>query len=138
MKKSLGIIIATTLAFSLVGCKQRTTETGNTSAGKSTYKDGTYDIKNKSEKGGFEQAIVIIKDGKIENIELKRLDDNSKEINYDEWSGQGTPNIKQAKQDMQKSMVEKQSTEVDGTSGATSTSNGWKKAVSDALEKASK
>lgn len=138
MNKKLGIILSSVIVFSLAGCGAKATSTASNAGGAATYKDGTYDVKNKSEKPGFEEAIVTIKDGKIQNIDLKRLDANSKEINYDEWNGQGKPNIKQARQDLAKAMIEKQSTNVDATSGATVSSNGWKKAVSDALAKATK
>jgi uncharacterized protein with FMN-binding domain len=143
MKKALGIILSSALVFSLAGCGAKSENTASnassTTQGASKYKDGTYDVKNKSEKPGFEEAIVTIKDGKIQNVDLKRLDNNSKELNYDEWNGQGgKPNLKQAKQDLSKAMIEKQSADVDATSGATVSSNGWKKAVSDALAKASK
>lgn len=143
MKKAIGIILSSALVFSLAGCGAKSADTASnaasTTGGAATYKDGTYDVKNKSEKPGFEEAVVTIKEGKIQNIDLKRLDNNSKEINYDEWNGQGgKPNLKQARQDLAKAMVEKQSTNVDAMSGATVTSNGWKKAASDALAKASK
>jgi hypothetical protein len=75
------------------------------------YKDGVYDVKHASTKTGFEEAIVTIKDSKIQNIELKRLDANQKEVNYEDWNGtkNGWPNLKQARLDLAKAMINKQS-----------------------------
>lgn len=155
MKKPTGIILTAVLVLVLSGCgaannpgsnnANNTTNNNTTTKGATSitgkpvvYKDGTYDIKHKSTKPGYEEAVVTIKGGKIENIDLKRLDDNQKEVNYEEWNGtkNGQPNLKQFRLDLAKAMVTKQSPDVDVITGATQSSNGWKAAVSSALAKA--
>jgi uncharacterized protein with FMN-binding domain len=160
MKKISSIILSTFLIFSLSSCGTKTnppsntgtnnptpsttgnniTSGGNTSSnGKTiTYKDGVYDVKHKSTKPGFEEAVVTIKSGKIQSIELKRLDDNQKEVNYNDWDGtkNGYPNLKQDRMDLANAMLSKQSSDVNVISGATQSSNGWKAAVASALSKA--
>ncbi|MEG0775387.1 FMN-binding protein [Clostridium sp.] len=102
------------------------------------YKDGVYGSMVESTKSGFEEAVVTIKDGKIQNVELKRLDKKNKEVNYEQWDGTkwDHPNLKQYRVDLAKAMMNKQSSEVDIISGATESSNGWKTAASEALLKA--
>ena len=106
------------------------------------YKDGTYTGEGAKRQYGYENAIVTIKGGKIDSVVLKRLDTTGKEVDYTDWSGKpgvdGTtkPNLKQFKIDMAKSMVEKQSSDVDTISSATDSSKGWKVAVENALKKA--
>lgn len=163
MKKITSIILSTFLIFSLSSCGTKTTPPANTGTsnptpsttgtnptpstsggntttnGKTiTYKDGVYDVKHKSTKPGFEEAVVTIKSGKIQNIELKRLDDSQKEVNYNDWDGtkNGYPNLKQDRMDLAYAMVTKQSSDVNVISGATQSSNGWKAAVASALSKA--
>jgi len=129
-----------------------TTTTSNTTTGTgattgtttgtvtNTLKDGTYDIKHKSTKPGYEEAIVKISGGKITSIELKRLDDSSVEVNYNDWDGKkgGRPNLKKGRINLANAMVKAQSTNVDAISGATQSSDGWKAAVNDALAQAKK
>lgn len=143
-------ILAGIFIFSLSGCSAKkdiannnsTNITNNNSSSTSVksgaYKDGVYDIKQVSTKSGYEEAVVTIKDGKIENIELKRLDKKQKEVNYNQWDGTkwGYPNLKQYRFDLAKTMLDKQSADVDVITGATESSKGWKKAVSEALSKA--
>lgn len=150
MKKLTTSILAIVFVFVLSGCgtKNNTasnppnnppTNTPSSNTGKQvTYKDGVYDIKHKSTKPGYEEAVVTIKGGKIQDIQLKRLDQNSKEIDYNTWDGKhdGYPNLKQARLDLAKAMLNKQSTDVNVITGATQSSNGWKAAVADALSKA--
>lgn len=155
MKKTTCIILSTFLIISLSSCGTKTTPPptapapspttnnattgGNTSSsGKTiTYKDGVYDVKHKSTKPGYEEAVVTIKGGKIQSIELKRLDGNQKEVNYNDWDGtKEYPNLKKDRLDLANAMVTKQSSDVNVISGATQSSNGWKAAVADALSKA--
>lgn len=154
MKKSISIILSTFLILSLSSCGTKpttppsntgitnitpSTTGGNTgSDGKTiTYKDGVYDVKHKSTKPGYEEAIVTIKGGKIDSIELKRLDDKEKEVNYNDWDGtKQFPNLKKFRIDLANAMVSKQSPDVNVISGATQSSNGWKAAVASALSKA--
>lgn len=160
MKKIANGILSACLILSMSACTPKTTPPpatgsnaptpsttgqnaitgGNTASnGKSiTYKDGTYDEKHKSTKPGYEEAVVTIKGGKIANIDLKRLDDNQKEVNYNDWDGtkNGFPNLKKYRLDLANAMIAKQSADVNVISGATASSNGWKAAVSAALSKA--
>jgi uncharacterized protein with FMN-binding domain len=143
MKKTLGIVLTSVLVLSLAGCTAKTANTASnaatTTGGAATYKDGTYDAKKENKKTGYDEAIVTIKDGKIQNVDLKRLDANSKEVDYSFFDGtKDAPNLKQYRQDLAKAIVEKQSANVDTISGATLSSTGWKQSVSDALTKASK
>ena len=138
MKKGLGIVLTSILVLSLVGCGAKTADTANTTGDAATYKDGTYDAKQKNEKTGYDQAIVTIKDGKIENVDLKRLDDTSQEVDYAFFDGVKAPNLKEYREELAKEIVEKQSSDVDIISGATLSSAGWKQSVADALTKASK
>ena len=149
MKKIQIPIILFILLFTLSGCGAKsaapntnTTNTTNKISKSSTgaavkYKDGVYDVKHKSQKPGYEEAVITIKSNKLEGIELRRLDANQKEVDYNKWTGaNGWPNLKQDRLDLAKAMMSKQSPNVDVISGATQSSNGWKAAVSSALAKA--
>jgi uncharacterized protein with FMN-binding domain len=103
-----------------------------------SYKDGTYDIMHKSTKPGYEEAVVTIQNGKMQTIDLKRLDDNKVEVDYNQWDGTGEyPNLKKDRVDLANAMLSKQSPDVDTISGATQSCNGWIAAVKDALKQAS-
>lgn len=142
MKKILVISLSAFFVLSLFGCstKPNTTNVGTpSSVGKTAgYKDGVYDILHKSTKPGYEEAVVTIKNKKLQDITLKRLDAKKKEINYNDWDGTkgGRPNLKQDRITLAKAMMSKQSPNVNTISGATQSSNGWKAAVSTALSKA--
>ena len=139
MKKVLGIVLTSVLVLSLAACGAKISDTASISGGVSTYKDGTYDAKKENNMTGYDQSVVTIKDGKIQNVDLKRLDGASQEVNYDFYDGtKRAPNLKKYKQDLAKAIVENQSANVDTISGATLSTSGWKQTVSDALAKASK
>ncbi|MBZ4644619.1 MAG: hypothetical protein JG777_108 [Clostridia bacterium] len=111
--------------------------------GSTSYKDGTYTADGDKWQYGNENATVVIKDGKMTDITLRRLDIEGKEVNYDEWAGQEVdgkkrPNLKQFRKDLASKMLEKQTYEVDSISGATVSSNNWKLAVQRALKAALK
>ena len=125
--KTVCIMLISILALS--GCSPKA----------ATYKDGSYDIMHKSTKPGYEEAVVTVQNGKLQSIDLKRLDDNKVEVNYDEWNGTGEyPNLKQDRVDLANAMLSKQTASVDTISGATESSKGWIAAVKDALKQASK
>jgi len=150
MKKTKLFALSLIFLITLSGCGTKnatpnknitnnTNKSSKSNTGKAIkYKDGVYDIKHKSTKPGYEEAVVTIKDGKIQNIELKRLDDKQKEINYNDWDGTKNdyPNLKQYRLDLAKEMLKKRSPDVNVITGATQSSNGWKAAVSAALAKA--
>lgn len=105
------------------------------------YKDGEYRGEGNPWEYGAEDATVVIKDGKITDITLRRLDKEGNEVNYNDWTGEEKngktyPNLKQYRMDLAKEMVDKQTYEVDSISGATVSSDNWKMAVKRALEKA--
>ena len=133
MKKATVLIVMIFIMLcSFSGLQGCTARNGN-------YKDGVYDEKqNSSTKHGYEEAIVTINGGRIDTIELKRLDENQVEVNYDDWDGtkNGMPNLKKYRVDMAKAMISKQSADVDSISGATASSEGWKAATTAALAKA--
>ena len=134
MKKILNVLLCLTAAFTLFSCAP---------TNKSAYKDGTYTAKGEPWQFGQEEAVVTIKNGKISDINLKRLDKAGKELNYNEWTGETKngkvyPNLKQYRVDMAKRMIDKQSYDVDTISGATVSSKNWKVAVQKALEEAKK
>lgn len=105
------------------------------------FKDGTYDEKGDPWAQGQEEAIVIVKDGKISSVTLMRLDKSGKEVDYNmfdgkEHDGKVYPNLKEFRETMAKKIVEIQSSQVETISGATVTSGNWKVAVQKALDKA--
>ena len=129
-KLFLTFILIMSLALTLAAC-------GSSDKGEATYKDGTYYGEGEHWEHGYEAAEVTIEGGKITKIVLKRMTTDGQEVNYDEWTGEdGRPNLKQFREDMAKEMIEKQTYEVDTISTATTTSEGWKQAVKNALDKA--
>ncbi len=88
-----------------------------------TYLDGTYEGSGTGYKNGTVTVKVTITDGKITAIET--VDASSQTEKY--WK---------SAEELYASIIEAQSTDVDGISGATMSSNGIKEAVADALSKA--
>lgn len=155
MKKIIGSLFLITLILSVVACttenkeentkalneNSMTTEDKETKTEDGKYKDGVYKGVGDPWEYGSEDSNVVIKDGKITDITLRRLDAEGNEVNYEEWAGQEKdgktyPNLKQYRVDLAKEMVETQTYEVDSISGATVSSDNWKMAVKRALEKA--
>jgi len=107
------------------------------------YKDGTFVGIGDKWQHGSEDATVVTNEGKIRSINLRRLDTEGKEVDYDDWTGKEVngelhPNLRKFRTDLADAMVDKQSYEVDAISGATVSSENWKLAVKRALEKAKK
>lgn len=160
MKKHISIILVIILVFSLSACRTITQTPPGTTRGTATapgtqpattpgttgvvsYKDGTYDGAGDPWQYGKENATVIINNGKISTITLRRLDTNGVEVNYNDWTGkevngQKRPNLKEYREDMAKKMVQAQTYNVDTISGATETTRNWKVSVQRALDKARK
>lgn len=133
-KKLMSFFMIGILSLGLVACGS------DTSTG-AMYKDGTYTAAGDPWQFGSEDATVVIKDGKISEVTLRRLDTNGKEVNYDDWQGQTVdsktyPNLKQYRVDMAEAIIKNQGTDVEAISGATVSTNNWKVAVDRALEKA--
>lgn len=128
----LSVLVIASLTMTLTACGG-SSDSGN----KGDYNDGTYIGQSEKREFGYEEAEVTIKDGKIEDIVLKRMTPDGEEVDYDEWTGEDDkPNLKQFKEDVSKNMLEKQSYDVDTVATATETVNGWKEAVKNALEQA--
>lgn len=162
MKKVLAIILSVVLVLSFAACTPKeetpapaTPDTGTPApttpapdAGtdtpgtdKGALKDGTYEGVGDKWQYGNENATVVVSEGKISQITLRRLTAEGQEVNYEEWTGadqgaQTRPNLKQFREDLAKAMIEKQSTAVDDIAGATVSTKNWKIAVDRALEQA--
>lgn len=87
------------------------------------YKDGVYEGTGKGFKDGEIKVKVTITDGKIAKVELVSQEKQS----Y--WDSKNVSSLFDE-------IVKANSTEIDGVSGATMSSNGVKAAVNDALSKA--
>ena len=125
------------------GTNNGTTNGNGSTATKKSYKDGTYTGKGEKWEYGSEESVVTIKNGKITNIELRRLDNNGKEIDYTQWTGKevnGTtyPNLNQYRKDLAKTMMNNQSAKADVITGATVSCENWITATQRALDQAMK
>lgn len=114
---------------------------GDTNEG--AYADGNYEAFGDQWDHGQESATVVIADGEITEVYLKRLTTDGEEVDYELWKGEEIdgklyPNLKQFKEDMATSMIEAQSYDVDIISGATTSTENWKLAAQRALEEAAK
>lgn len=156
MKKLVALVLSVLLVLSLSACGSKkaaepsssdksssntTTETKSPEAGQ--FKDGVY--KEDGEKGqyGYNAVEVTVEGGKISKVDLKRMNSDGTEVNYDEWTGvKGSdgstkPNLKQFREDIASKIVEKQSTDgIDTISGATDSTKAWLELVNKALESA--
>lgn len=133
MKKCC-VLLLIILSFNLIGCT-------TTKKVENKWKDGTYTGEGDEWEYGSENSTVMIKDGRMTEITLRRLDKSWTEVDYEVWTGQEVdgkvyPNLKQYKEDMAQKMIDKQSTDVDSISGATISSDNWKLATQRALDKA--
>lgn len=86
---------------------------------------------------------MTIRNGKITGITLRKLDRIGKEVNYDQWIGKNIngdirPNLKEYRIYLVNKMSEKQTYDVEAVTGATISSENWKRAVHKALDKASR
>jgi len=127
-------IIALTLMLAACGAPDTSEDEADSDV---TYGDGIYTGESEKREFGYESAEVTIEDGQIADIVLRRMTPEGEEVDYDEWDGQGDkPNLKQFKDDLAKEMVSNQTYDVDSISTATETSEGWKAAVKEALDKA--
>ncbi|MFZ5969097.1 MAG: FMN-binding protein [Bacillota bacterium] len=120
-KKSIAIIAILIMLVAIsVGCQSQSAS--STSAGK--YTDGTYTGIGEGKEGPIKVEVVVEK-GNIKEI---------KTLEHKETPGLSDPVFEQ----IIKSIIEKQTTEVDVVSGGTVTSEGIKGAVQDALKGAAK
>ncbi|MFP4698016.1 MAG: FMN-binding protein [Eubacteriales bacterium] len=131
--KKLIICILVLVVFILPGCGKE--------ADDNEYVDGTYTAEGDPWDHGNEDASVVIEDGKITDITLRRLDTDGNDVteNYtgQEEDGKQYPDLMQAREDMIDDMLDEQTYNVDTIAGATITADNWKLAVQRALEGAS-
>ncbi|MGI6777551.1 MAG: FMN-binding protein [Acetivibrionales bacterium] len=105
------------------------------------YADGVYEGEGNVWQYGKEVATVVIIDGRITCISLRKLDADGKEVNYDEWTGQEVngnirPNLKEYRMVLADRMIKAQTYDVPAIEGAGVSSESWKLAVKRALQKA--
>ncbi|EHL06117.1 FMN-binding domain protein [Desulfitobacterium hafniense DP7] len=110
------VILSVACLISLVGCSAE-------SGAASGYKDGTYEGVSPNGIHGEIAVAVEIADGKIADVKV---------TSHGETEGIGTLAVEQ----LPGKIVEAQSTEVDGVSGASVSSAAIKEAINDALTKA--
>ena len=115
MKKYLSKVISAFLILSLIGCT-------SSSGGGAKYKAGTYTA-SADGKNGPVTVEVVVSDTKIESVTV---------TDHAETAGISDAAIN----DLPKAIVEAQSANVDGISGATVTSDAVKTAVADCLKQA--
>lgn len=133
-KRIFSVLLIAVLVFTLTACGS---DGGSGDSTEGDYKDGTWEAKGEMTEHGYEAVEVTTKAGKIESIDLKRIDADENEVDYDEWDGSGDlPNLKEVREDMAKEMIEKQSADVDTVAGATSSGDNWIKLVKEALDQA--
>ena len=89
----------------------------------SRYNAGTYEDVGKGRKGNIRVSVVVNSEGEISKIEVLDHSENNRMM-------------KQVIDTMTPQMIEKNSSEVDGVTGATKSSNGYKEAVKKALKQA--
>ncbi|MBS4535794.1 FMN-binding protein [Clostridium sp. D2Q-14] len=141
-QKNLTVILLIFLLFLIAACGLATSEDNTITHKDYPYKDGTYTGRTEPWEYGREEAIVKIVSGKIDEIMLRKLDNDSKEIDYDNWTGkevdgQTFPNLMDYRKTMEEEMIEKQTYDIDSISGATITTENWIESVKLALEEAS-
>ena len=129
MKKIFLLLIITVIC--IVGCSNN--EDGE-------YKDGSYTERGDEWAYGQEEADVVIKDGQIEEVNLKRLDKEGNNVTQDyqgqEVDGRVYPDLVEAASLMEAEIINNQSTDVDSITGSTISCDNWKVAVDRALENA--
>lgn len=126
MKKILFSTLILSLTFNFIGCNLQFTK---------KYNDGTY-IGESIQDNSIEKAIVTIKDDKIVDIYLIKLDENGKEIDYKDWNS--SPNLNNDRISIIDSIIEQQNTNIDIDSTFPDVVTNWKLSIDDALEKAKK
>lgn len=129
MKRTILVMVSCLLASLLIGCAS------------GVYKPGTYAGEGTRRNYGYETAEVTVDRNKITNVTLHRVDNNGQEVNYEEYTGavfngQPRPNLKQIRLEQAQQMLQQQSFDVATVTGATDSTQGWKDAVKQALEKA--
>lgn len=133
-KRVLSLVAATMLSVAvLAGCGSKE---------EAKFKDGKYEVASKAanEKGYISTLTLEVKDGKITTASYDETKDGASKKDdaaYNEKmkTVSGT-NPAEAFPELEKQLVEKQSAEVDGVTGATSTANTFKAYAAKAVENA--
>ncbi|MEA5024975.1 Electron transport complex subunit RsxG [bioreactor metagenome] len=120
VKKLAAIILCITCLAAIVGCSAESGAEGDTANG---YKDGIYEGVSPNGIHGEIAVTVGVAGGKIADVKV---------VSHGETEGIGSLAVEQ----LPGKIVEAQSTEVDGVSGASVSSAAIKEAVNDALMKA--
>lgn len=97
------------------------------------YFDGTFLGKSSVKEGGYGIALITIENDRITKVRLLEFDENNEPRDFATYPH--TP-VLQAKEHIEKTIVDKNSVEVEGFSGATISSQRWIEAVADALNAA--
>ena len=151
MKRKIAVgLCASLLTLSLVGCSstdEKAPETEapaktETEANASGLQDGTYEVETKEfdENGGKARATVVVKDGKIAEAkynEFTEKGDKREDKGYNDMMKEkaGVSPV-EYEVEIEKQIVTAQSPEIDGVSGATSSSVQAKSLFATALENA--
>ena len=138
-KKILLGLIASVMSLSLVACGGDKKE----EAKASELKDGTYEVENNADdKGNKAKLVVEVKDGKIATVQFNEFNEetgvnkrDNAEYNEKMKSVSGT-NPSEAEPALEAQLLEKQSADVDGVTGATGTTGKFKAMAEKALENA--
>ncbi len=142
MKKIFLPFILIACCFIFVSCTQKNianyTLGGLGTVGQTnTYKNGIYTGQGIPWEYGNEEALVVIEDGMIKSVVLRKLDINGNETDYNKWVGEGgRPNLRQFRFDLANSIVDKQTFDVPNIASAAISCQNWKLAVKNALEQA--
>lgn len=133
MKRILAIVLVTISVISLAACTSK-----EAIKVEGAYNDGTYKSQGEKWDFGHEEAVVVIQDGKIQDVSLRRIDTEGNEVDYDAYHEMGGPDLAKAKEELSKTILEKQTFQVDSVSGATVSSGNWTIAVERALKESTK
>ncbi len=97
------------------------------------YFDGTFMGRSESDDNGYGIAMVTIEQDQIRSVRLMEVTADDK---FRDYATYPYTTVLQAKEHLEKAIVEKNSPEVDTYSGATNSSQKWIQAVSNALKAA--
>lgn len=155
MKRKMILGICTSLlTLSVVGCSSndKTSQSNEEASNKSqveqtkettaTLQDGTYEVETKDadDNGGKARVSLVIKDGKINEAKYNEFTDKGNKREDDEYNKmmkeQAGVSPKEFEPQIEEQVIQAQSIEIDGVSGATGSSEKAKSLFSKALENA--
>lgn len=154
MKKLLTIFLIFIMIFSFTACANDTEKEPNNKEDTQDNNDDDYEDIGKLQDGtytalgdeweyGQESSTIVIDEGQMVSVDLKRLTKDGKEVDYDNWTGEEIngkvyPNLKEFRKTMANQIIEQQTYNVDTIAGATTSTKNWKVATKKALKEASK